>query len=109
MTVKYAATASAPLGAALQPPGREREQQMPDDRGEQRRRAEPDRVEEVVVGRAELARRTTRSPPPSISRPVRLAGRRHHANRPVPMNDQPTSSAERGVDAAVVDVVAASG
>src|SRR4051812_33965116 len=26
-----------------------------------------------------------------ISAPVRLAGRRHHANSPVPMNDQPTT------------------
>src|SRR3954469_11201457 len=31
-------------------------------------------------------------PTPVISAPVRLAGRRHHANSPVPMNDQPTSS-----------------
>jgi hypothetical protein len=31
-------------------------------------------------------------PAATISRPVALAGRRHHAKRPVPMNDQPTSS-----------------
>jgi hypothetical protein len=32
-----------------------------------------------------------------ISAPVRLSGRRHHANRPVPMNDQPTSTPSAAV------------
>jgi len=31
-------------------------------------------------------------PAATMSRPVAFAGRRHQANRPVPMNDQPTSS-----------------
>src|SRR4051812_32127469 len=34
-----------------------------------------------------------------ISGPVRLAGRRHHANSPVPMNDQPTSSSTTATSA----------
>ncbi len=33
-----------------------------------------------------------RNPTPTIMGPKRLAGRRHQANRPVPMNDQPISS-----------------
>ena len=31
-----------------------------------------------------------------ISIPVRFTGRRHYANKPVPMNDHPTSSASAG-------------
>ena len=41
-----------------------------------------------------------------MSRPVRFAGRRHHAYSPVPTNDQPTSSASAASSAGLVDVVA---
>ena len=45
-------------------------------------------------------------PAAAISSPVRLPGRRHHANRPVPTNDQPTSRPSAGDEPAVVDVAA---
>jgi hypothetical protein len=68
--------------------GREGEEQVRDDGGEERVERDPDREQHVAVGRAEGLREPREA---DRRAPVRLAGRRHHANSPVPTNDQPTS------------------
>jgi hypothetical protein len=94
------------LGAAAQPPRRERQQEVAGDRGEQRVERDAGRVQGVVVGR------------PQAAGEPREADRRHQragpVRRPPPPREQPgederppDQQRERGLEPAVVDVVAA--
>jgi hypothetical protein len=94
------------LAARLQPPGGERDQQVAHDRHEQTVEGDPDREQDIHVGRAQL-----RGEP-------REAGRDHQqpgaVRRAPPPGEQAGAEKrpadqqrERGVDAAGVDVAAA--
>ena len=96
----------APLERALQPPAREREQQVEHDDEEDRAEDLAEREHQREVGEAAGAPRSQAKPVAAISIPTRLSGRRPHAYRPTPMKPHPTISAPRAPSAGVPDRVA---
>ena len=105
VTVRYAPNDHDPLRARLQPPRRERDQQVAEDRREQPVERDPDREQHVVVGGGHAAREP------------REPGRGHQRSRavarPPPPREQAGADerpadqqAEPGGEPAIVDVPA---
>ena len=105
VTVKYAADDHQALGARLQAPRRERDQQVAEDRGEQRVERDPDREQHVVVRRRQAAAEPGEAgrghqQPRAVARPSPPREQAGADERPA---DQ---QAEPGREPAIVDVPA---